>query len=438
MKLNRLLLAVVLLPLVARADDWPAWRGPNRDAICRETGLLQKWPAGGPKLLWKKTGVGEGYSGPAIVGNVLYTMGNLGGEEVVLALDVDQAGKEVWATRLGAVQYKGNFPGTRCTPTIDGPSTSSLRSEHSGSKTGQAERLYVVGASGRLACLAVKTGKVIWRRSFVTDFGGVVPRWAYAESVLIDGDLLLCTPGGPKGSIAALDKATGKTVWASKFGDKASYSSIVKASVGGVKQYVAFTFEGVVGVAADSGKLLWRYRKPGHTAEWGNVNVMTPIWSDETVFASSNYKVGGGLARIVKTGDVFKAEQVYFTKKMENHHGGVILLDGALYGASNPRILRCLDHKTGKVLWESREPGKCSLIYADGLLYCRNETGPICLVKATSRSYQLMGKFDQPDRSKQKAWPHPVIAHGRLYIRDQDILLCYDVRDPKRSAKNSK
>lgn len=424
MKLNRLLLAVVLVPMMAplraRADDWPAWRGANRDAICRETGLLQKWPAGGPKLLWKKTGVGEGYSGPAVVGNVLYTMGNLGGEEVVLALDVDQAGKEVWATRLGAVQYKGNFPGTRCTPTTDG------------------ERLYVVGASGRLACLAVKTGKVIWRRNFVTDFGGVVPRWAYAESVLIDGEVLLCTPGGPKGSIAALEKATGKTIWASKFGDKASYSSIVKASAGGVKQYVAFTFEGVVGVAADGGKLLWRYRKPGHTADWGNVNVMTPVWSDGTVFASANYKVGGGLARIVKTADGFKAEQVYFTREIQNHHGGVILLHGALYGASNPRSLKCLDHKTGKVHWESREPGKCSLLYADGMLYCRNENGPICLVKATPKSYQLMGKFDQPNRSKQKAWPHPVIAHGRLYIRDQDILLCYDVRDPKRAAKSSK
>ena len=407
-------LAITLLAAsgasLAMADDWPAWRGSQRDGICRETGLLQQWPAEGPKLLWKATGLGEGYSGPAIVGKVLYTMGSFDGKEWIIALDTEAGGRLLWQTPIGPIEYDGYCPGARSTPTTDG------------------DRVYGVGASGRLACLDRASGKLLWSKSYVADFGGTVPRWAYAESVLIDGNLLLCTPGGPKATLAALDKATGRTEWASTFGDLASYSSIVKASAGGIDQYVAFTADGVVGVDARDGKLLWRYKEPDHSADWGDVNVATPIWSEGTVFAASNYGVGGGMAKIEKTPDGFRAEQVYFTKDMKNHHGGMILLGGALYGCNDPGILMCLDYRTGKVLWHSRTPGKCSLLCAEGMLYCRSETGPICLVEATPKGFNLKGRFDQPDRSDQKSWPHPVIAHGKLYLRDQDVLLCYDVR----------
>ncbi|MHC4198360.1 MAG: PQQ-binding-like beta-propeller repeat protein [Planctomycetota bacterium] len=396
-------------PKPDRTEHWPAWRGAGRDGISREKGLLQSWP----KLLWKTTGLGTGYSGPAIVGSELYTMGNKGDKETVLRLDVSRKGESVWETPIGPVEYAGHAPGTRSTPTVDG------------------ERVYVLGATGALACLEVTTGKVLWQRSYVDDFGGVVPKWGFAESVLVDGDLVLCTPGGPKGSIAALDKKTGATVWASMLGDKASYSSIIKVSTGGVDQYVAFTFEGVVGVRADGGELLWRYKEPAHTAEWGNVNVMTPIWFEGSVFASANYNVGGGMARITKTATGFKAEQVYFTEEMANHHGGLVLVDGFLYGCSNPRNLKCLEYETGKVRWETQEAGKCSVIYADGMLYCRDEKGPISLVRATPDGFELCGRFNQPDRSKEKAWPHLVVADGRLYVRDQDVLLCYDVRAGK-------
>ena len=414
---TKLMMLLVLATLTwsalgAEAADWPQWRGANRDGKCTETGLLKTWPKGGPKLLWQVRGIGEGYSGPAIVGNVLYMMGDKGGKATVFALDVSAGGKgkQIWASPIAPAKYKGHFPGTRCTPTTDG------------------ERLYGLSAGGTLACLSRTTGKVIWSLDYVKDFGGIQPRWAFAESVLVDGDRLLCTPGGPKGAIVALDKASGKTVWAAKIGDKASYSSIVKAEICGVTQYVAFTAASVVAVAADGGKLLWRYTEPAHHADWGDVNVMTPIVSGATVFASSDYKTGAGLARIVKTADGLAAKQVYFTKEMNNHHGGLVLVGKALYGCNNPKFLTCLDHATGKVLWKSDQSGKCSVLYADGMLYCRDETGPITLVKATPDSYQLAGRFDQPRRSKMKAWPHPVIADGKLYIRDQDILLCYDVR----------
>ena len=402
-------LSSVLPGAGAAGADWPNWRGANRDGKCTETGLLDTWPAGGPKLLWQARGLGTGYSGPAVVGNVLYIMGDKDGKATLFALDVGRQGRQIWASPIAAVRYKGFAPGTRCTPTVDGG------------------RLYGLSAGGTLACVDRGSGKGIWSINYVKDFGGIMPRWAFAESVLIDGQRLICTPGGPKGSIVALDKAGGKVVWAARIGDKASYSSIVKAELAGVKQYVAFTAASVVGVRADDGKLLWRYKEPAHYADWGEVNVMTPIVSGGTVFASSGYKTGAGLAKIVKTASGFEARQEYFTKEMSNHHGGVVLVGGALYGCNDPKFLTCMDHKTGKVLWKSAESGKCSVLYADGMLYCRDETGPVSLVRATSKRYEQAGRFDQPRRSKLKAWPHPVIADGKLYLRDQDILLCYDV-----------
>jgi outer membrane protein assembly factor BamB len=391
------------------AADWPQWRGPNRDGICSEAGLLKQWPPAGPTLLWKATGLGKGYSGPAIVGKVLYTMGNIDGKECVLAIETAD-GSRLWTKPFGPVEYDGYCPGTRSTPTVDG------------------DRLYAVGASGALVAMNRADGEILWQKNYVKDFGGVMPRWAFAESVLVDGDWVVCTPGGAEASIVALDKTTGRTVWAAAIDDKASYSSIVKGTAVGVEQYVAFTYDGVVGLRAADGKLLWRYEEPDHSADWGDVNVMTPIFSEGTVFAASNYGVGGGMARIVKKADGLAAEQAYFTKDMKNHHGGVILLDGTLYGCNDPGILTCLEYETGKVLWHSRKPGKCSVLYADGRLYCRDEKGPICLVEATPSGFKMHGRFEQPDRSDQRAWPHLVIARGRLYVRDQDVLLCYDVR----------
>lgn len=274
------------------ADDWPTWRGPNRDAICRESGLLQAWPTEGPRLLWKATGLGVGYSGPAIVGATLYTMGNLDGDEYVLALDTN-TGKRRWARVIGPVEYVGYSPGTRATPTLDG------------------ERLYALGASGRLVCMDRGSGQIQWEKNFISDFDAQVMgvdysesirsrllpeddpraglRWGFSESVLIDGERLVCTPGGAEATLAALDKHTGRTVWSSKIDDaRVSYASIIKATIGGVAQYVQFTADGVIGVDARDGKFLWRYDAPAYT-KYGGINISTPVSSGDSVFAASGY-----------------------------------------------------------------------------------------------------------------------------------------------------
>jgi hypothetical protein len=213
-------------------------------------------------------------------------------------------------------------------------------------------------------------------------------------------------------------------VWGSPVGDPADYSSIIKPTFGTSKQYVTLTKKGVIGVSAKDGKFLWRWDAPANKT----ANITTCVWHDNTIFAASAYNTGGGLVEITPSGENFQAKQRYFVKKMQNHHGGLILRDGALYGCGNPSVLMCLDYQSGDVKWSDNSSGKCSLLYADGMLYCRSEKGPISLVEATPAGFHLKGRFNQPNRSKQNSWPHLVIANGVLYVRDQDVLLAYDVR----------
>jgi outer membrane protein assembly factor BamB len=259
--------------------------------------------------------------------------------------------------------------------------------------------------------------------NLASDLGGVTPNWGYAESVLIDGPWVVCTPGGPHSTMIALDKLTGQLIWRAAIGDGAAYASIVKAEIAGVPQYVQFTAAGVIGVRAADGKLLWRYDAPSSPA-----NCATVVVNGDMVFAASGYGIGGGLVRVVARGDQMTAEEVYFTKKMKNHHGGLILIGKHLYGANDPGLLTCLEFETGEQAWADRSCGKCSLLYVDGKLIVRSEEGQISLVEATPQAFRLKGRFDQPNRSDQASWPHPVVVNGRLYLRDQDQLFCFDVR----------
>jgi outer membrane protein assembly factor BamB len=390
------------------AHDWPQWQGPDRTARSTETGLLPSWPKAGPELAWTVTGLGTGFSTPSIAAGRIFTMGNRDQTEYVIALD-EQNGKELWAAAVGPVRHGGGgYPGPRCTPTVDG------------------DILYALGLNGDLVCLEAAKGKERWRKSLTKDFGGGVPGWGYSESPLVDGDKLICTPGGKKATLVALNKKTGETIWTAQVpqGDGAQYSSVVATAVAGKRQYVQFLRGGVVGVAADDGKFLWRYNQPAN----GTANCSTPVCLGSYVFAASGYGTGGGLTELTPNGDgAFKATEVYFTKHMKNHHGGMVLVDGYLYG-SNEGLLACLEYKTGKVMWEQRNPGKGSIAYADGRLYYRNEGGSIFLVEANPKKYVELGQFKQPERSRRPAWPHPVIANGKLYIRDQDKLFCYRVK----------
>jgi outer membrane protein assembly factor BamB len=338
-------------------------------------------------------------------------MGTSGKEELVMALDV-KTGERIWATPVGAMA--GGHPGPRCTPTVDG------------------DLLYVISSDGKLVCADTAKGEVRWKKNLKADFGGKTGNWAYAESPLIDGDRLVCTPGGESATLVTLDKKTGAVIWKAlltglpggkKAYTTAAYSSVITAEVAGTKQYIQFLSGGVVGISAENGKLLWHYDKPAN----GTANCSTPIFHDNAVFAASAYGTGGGLARIRKEGSDFKAEEAYFLKGMQNHHGGMILIGDHVYGTGSGTLM-CVEIKTGKIAWQDRGVGKGAIAFADGLLVHRSEAGPIALVEATPMAYREKGRFDQPDRSDKKAWPHPVIAGGRLYVRDWDIILCYDVK----------
>jgi alcohol dehydrogenase (cytochrome c) len=607
---------------MAIADDWPQWQGPNRNAVSGETGLLQEWPEGGPRLAWRIEGLGGGDSAPAVVQGKLYGLSNRDGQEIVWALS-ESDGKEIWVSSLGEAQQQDvpqSKEGPGGTPTVDG------------------DRVYVIGMSGRIACLDAEDGKVLWKKSLKEDFGGTAPMWNFRESPLVDGDKVICTPGAIGAMLVALNKTNGEVIWMSTaaasdtasapaagagrtdeaersspsrqpggtvapptasvagtedptlyisehwgmtgfnqklpngkylvnlhfaetyqaitsagqrvfsftvqgnefkdfdilqkaggfrkayvesvpveitdgelkisftrqlenpaikaieilpqdasdqeakpirinagaseaftdskkqiwnpdqgfvggqvnpgtfgmpgggsrrggfggFGGSragAAYSSIIAIEHEGVRQYVQMTSSALMGVSADNGEVLWQYNKPSNGM---GINCSTPIYQDSLLFAASAYGAGGGAVKLTKDSDgKFDAEEVYFTTNMQNHHGGMIVVDGALYGANGGNgggMMACIDFQTGETLWRDRKGPKGSLLFASERLYLRSEDGPVVLIEPSKEGLVERGRFEQPDRSSSPAWAHPIIANGKLYIRDQGLLHCYDVK----------
>jgi outer membrane protein assembly factor BamB len=406
------LTGITILSLAASAasPDWTQWSGPHRDGRSPETGFLKSWPAEGPKLLWNAKGLGAGYAGVTLAGDRIYTTGDQGDANFVMALEFT-TGAKLWSVKLGksGAPGWGGFAGPRSSVAIDG------------------DRLYALGQYGEFVCLQSKDGKEVWRKHLVNDFGGKLPEWGYSESALVDGDKVMITPGGSKGSVVALNKMTGATVWqSSAMTDEAHYSSLVVSDFGGVRHYVQLTAEHVFGVNAKDGSILWQAERKGKTAV-----IPTPIVSDDLVFVTSGYQAGCNLFKITKSGDTFSAAQVYAHKDLDNHHGGVILHEGNIYGHADKSGWVCMDLKTGKLVWREKEKAKKgSILFADGCCYLREETdaGTVILIEASPSGYKELGRFNQPDRSGKNSWPHPVIAGGRLYLRDQDNLLCYDIK----------
>ena len=414
---SRTAVAALILTFAAAATaaDFPQWRGPKRDGVSPEKSLLKQWPEGGPKLLWQAKGAGGGYSTPAVAGERLYLMGNRGmDEEFVQARSVAD-GKEAWTVRVGKVgnpDQRPPYPGSRSTPTVDG------------------DALYALGSDGDLVCLEAASGKERWRKSLRKDFGGQPGTWAYSESPLVDGDVVVVTPGGAEATLVALNKKNGEVVWKSAVpgGDKAAYASIIVVETGGVKQYVQFVEKGLVGVDAKTGKFLWRYDK---TAQGSPANMPTPVAKDGFVYSATN-RGGGGLVKLTTAGDAVKAEEVYFDKKLPTAIGGAVLVGDHLYGVAG-NALMCAEFATGKEKWSERGIGAGSVLFADGHLYVHGENGDVALVEATPEGYREKGRFtppDQPNRGQSKAWAYPVVANGKLHLRDLDSVWCYDVRDP--------
>ena len=434
--------ALLLAPFcgMSHGEDWPHWNGVRRNGTSAEKGLLQKWPEGGPALKWRVDKLGGGDSAPSVANGKIYGMGSREGKEIVWAL-AEKDGKVLWTTPLGET-YAQRMPqskeGPGCTPTVDG------------------ERIYVLGMGGNLACLNNASGKIEWQKNLTKEFAGQIPMWSYRESPLVDGDKVIVTPGGPKATMVALNKLTGATIWESKLeeaaaanpapmpaggrggfgrfgaGSTAGYASAIPVEFEGERQYVQLTAKALIGVSAKDGKVLWRYNAP---ANRNGITCSSPIYLDGQVFAASAYGAGGGLAKLTREADgKINAKEVYFTNKMQNHHGGMVITDGCLYGANGGNeggALICLDFQTGKVLWDKRgdkKVAKGSIALADGRIYYRQESGTVVLVEPNKEKYIEQGRFEQADRSNSPAWAHPVIANGKLYIRDQGLLFCHDIQ----------
>jgi outer membrane protein assembly factor BamB len=404
----------------AAERDWPQWRGPARDGVSAATGLLSEWPEAGPALAWRTAGLGSGHSSLSVADGRLFTLGDRGGSEFVIALDASD-GSELWRVRLGAANEDGRGRGgSRSTPTLDG------------------DRVYALGTEGYLVCLEAATGSQVWRLSLPGDFGGqMMSRWRFSESPLVDGERVVFTPGASDAFIVAVDKRNGRELWRASVPelgpngrDGAAYSSIVVSEGAGVRQYVQLAGRGVVGVRASDGEYLWSYNRVANDV----ANVATPIVRGDLVFASTGYHTGSALLRLVPAAGGVAAEEVYFldAPTLQNHHGGLVLVGDHVYGGhgQNNGFPICVELESGDVVWggqiRNQGTGSAAVTVADGHLYFRYQNGVTMLIEATPEGYRERGSFEIPD-AEPPGWAHPVVAGGRLYVRDQDRLFCYDV-----------
>jgi outer membrane protein assembly factor BamB len=390
------------------ADDWPQWRGPNRDGISREIGLLQAWPSAGPKRVWLSRDIGLGYSAPVVAKGRLFVLGTKDGKERLFAKEA-KSGKMLWTAELGDIFSNNWGNGPRGSATVDGG------------------KVFALGANGGLVCADVGDGKVNWRVELAGDLGGKAPNWGYTESVLVDGDVVICTPGGKKGTLVALNKTTGKIIWRSRdWTDGAQYASVVAVEHNGERQYIQLTQKTLAGISAEDGAVLWRTAWRGRTAV-----IPTPIFHDGQVYISAGYGAG---CRKITLESGHKVVENYYNRNLKNHHGGVLLFDGHLYGYSDGRGWTCQDFETGEVVWDSKKFGKGCVFYADNRLYCLEESsGKVVLAEANSSDWKEHGRFKlDPQTELRKpsgrVWTHPVVANGVMYLRDQELLFAFDVK----------
>lgn len=397
-------LVIGILP-VAGGEDWPQFRGLHRDGKSPETGLLKQWPAEGLQPVWVVEGLGKGYAGVSVANGTLFTTGMVGETNEGVLSAIDLSGKILWQTRYGS-EWSKMHPGTRSTPTIDG------------------DRLYELSGVGLLICLNAKTGEILWSRDLPKEFVGEAPMCGFAEAPLIDGNAVICTPGGKDAALVALDKATGKTIWTtSGFSDQSAYCSPILIERGGIRLVVTITARFVVGIDAANGQLIWKY--PFDTAAQDPNHSVAPVYQDGMLYFTSGHGKGGQMIEISPDGR--QVTPRWTDSVLNTVHGGLVLVDGYVYGSSAKGKWVCLDLKSGQVMYETNGIGMGSVTYADGMLYCYSEKGTLGLVPATPAAHQVVSQFkitqgDGPD------WAHPVISTARLYIRHGDFLMAYDVK----------
>ncbi|MFP6620720.1 MAG: PQQ-binding-like beta-propeller repeat protein, partial [Pirellulaceae bacterium] len=416
-----LFLLLGLPAVMVQAADWPQWRGPQRNGMSLETDLLQQWPVEGLPVLWKSSQVGGGYASVVVSKGMLFTIGQEGQDVLAVALDA-VTGKRRWSQAIGKTSR------TPCsTPTVDG------------------DRLYALDPDGNLVCMKTGSGEIVWKRAFLVDFQGrMMSGRGYGESPLIDGDKLICSPGGAEHMMIALNKYSGELVWKTQIPelgmagrDGMGFSSAQVTTAVGIRQYVQLVGRGLIGVAADDGRFLWGYNDISN----GTANIPTPVVRGDLVFSANGYNSGSVLLKLHPDGkEGVRAEEVYRLNgsRFQNHHGGVILVGDAIFGGhgSNNGLPTSLDLETGRQHWKRRGPGvgSAAVVYADGHLYFRYQNGVMALVEATTKGYRLKGKFQIPGAGGD-SWAHPVVANGRLYLREKNTLFVYDVRNRDQVAE---
>jgi outer membrane protein assembly factor BamB len=417
--LNRCFVVLLMgLAGAVMASDWPQWRGPERNAQSNEKLASTDWQNNPPKHLWTTDGFGEGYASVSIVGGALYTVGDFADGQAVLACNAE-TGSIVWKKTLTETRPDHKYEGSRCTPSVDG------------------DNLFVITSDGAITCLKAADGEINWQRRFSEWNGKMMSGWGFSESPLVDGDRVLCTPGGDDAMVVCLDKKTGNEIWASKASfeggggkDGAGYSSIVVSNALGIKQYVQLVGRGVLGIRASDGKQLWSYSRVAN----GVANIPTPIVQGDLVFASTSYKTGACLLELKKSGDQVEVVERYFLEGnvFNNHHGGMVLHEGHIYAGhqQNEGFPTCIHMESGEIVWggKLRGPGSgsASILLIDGHLIFRYQDGVVALIEATPAEYRLKGTFT-PDFQQGKTWSHPVVVNGRLFLREQNKLMCYQV-----------
>jgi outer membrane protein assembly factor BamB len=409
---------LVVSIMESNAQDWSQWRGPNREGIFKGTNLNLDWSAKKPPLSWTFRQAGAGYSAPPVVGTTLYCQGAADGSDFAFALDT-KTGNLKWKQNLGkqheAVQNRGNGP--RGSVTVDG------------------DKLYLVRGDGQIHCLSAADGKMLWQKDFKADMNGkMMSDWGYSESPLIDGNLVICSPGGSDGTVAALDKNTGAVVWRSKeLTENASHSSSIIAEIDGIRQYIVLSAKCAAGVAAKDGKLLWKVAIEGARV---SAVIPTPVYSNNMVYVANAYGVGCFLVKLTRAGDIFNAETVYANQNMVNQHGGVVLVNGHIYGFTDGMGFVCQNMKTGEIVWREKvnEIVKGATLAVNDRLILQNEqTGLLVVVAASTDGWKELGRMEIPERSAvettpKMVWAHPVVANGKLYTRDHDLLFCFDLQ----------
>jgi len=415
-----LLLLTALSPALAAEPDWPQFRGPKRDDLSPDKGLMKKWPADGPKLAWKSDDVGQGFSSVAIQGDTVVTMGDVGKDGAHLVAVSRSTGKKLWQCKVGDGGGGGGYPGPRCTPTIDG------------------DLVFGLGQHGDLVAVSMKEGSEVWRANLAKDYGGQVGGWGYSESVLVDGNNLICTPGGATATLLCLNKKDGKAVWKGvvKGGDPAAYSSVVVSNAAGVKQYVTLLGDSLVGFAAKDGSMLWRYGNARNRFQGNTANIPTTIVKGNQLFAVAGYDRGGALLTLSGQGGKINVKEEYWTNQLKNKHGGVIQVGEYLYGdADDSGKIWCAALKTGKTAWTRTDDldagGSAAMTHADGLLFVRYQNGWMTLVEANPVKYNLLSSFKVPN-GRGNCWAHPVVVGGKLYLREKETIWCYDVAAGKK------